>query len=345
MVDRILVVDDDPLVREVLLRFLEREGYEPVPAGSGEEALEILHVAPPDLVLLDVQLPGIDGYAVCRRIKENEATALIPVTILTGVQDAEARTNGIEAGADDFITKPFEYGLLRARVRAQLRIKRLTDQLESTEMVVFSMARWVESKDSYTEGHLRRIAGYSEQTAAALGLPPEQRRVIRFAGVLHDIGKIGVPGELLRKPGRLTAEEEREVRKHAEFGAAIVAPMRFAGDVAPIILAHHEHWDGGGYPYGLRGEQIPLGARIIAVVDAYDAMTSDRPYRASLGNQEAVRRLEAGTGTQWDPRVVAVFLELLRAGQLRPGELPGSEPVVGHRAFYPSISGSDRHAA
>ena len=343
--ERILVVDDDPLVREVLLRFLEREGYEPFPAASGEEALEMVSAQPPDLVLLDVQLPGIDGYTVCRQLKDDEATALIPVTILTGVTDAEARTRGIEAGADDFITKPFEYGLLRARIRTQLRVKRLTDQLESTEMVVFSMARWVETKDSYTEGHLRRIAGYSEQTASALGLPPEQRRVIRFAGVLHDIGKIGVPGELLRKPGRLTPEEQREIRNHAEFGAAIVAPMRFAGDVAPIILAHHEHWDGMGYPYGLRGEQIPLGARIIAVVDAYDAMTSDRPYRASLGDEEAVRRLRAGSGSQWDPRVVAVFLDLLLAGLLQPGELPGHEPLVGHRPSFPSISGSDSYAA
>ena len=345
MADRILIVDDDPQVRDVLARFLEREGYIPVQTSSGEEALEQVRHHPPDLVLLDVQLPGIDGYGVCHQLKENEATALIPVTFLTGVQDGDARTKGIEAGADDFITKPFEYGLLRARLRTQLRVKRLTDQLESTELVVFSMARWVEIKDPYTEGHLRRIAGYSEQTAIALGLPPEQARVVRHAGVLHDIGKIGVREELLRKPGRLTPEEETELRKHAEYGAAIVAPMRFAGDVAPIILAHHEHWDGRGYPSGLKGEQIPLGARIIAVVDAYDAMTSDRPYRKSLGLVEAVRRLKASSGTQWDPHVVEVFLELLHAGRLEPVELPGHEPVVGHLASFPDISASDRRAA
>ncbi|TMQ71198.1 MAG: response regulator [Candidatus Eisenbacteria bacterium] len=345
MAERILVVDDDPRVREVLARFLEREGYVTVPATSGEEALERVASQPPDLVLLDVQLPGIDGYTVCRVLKENEATALIPVTILTGLQDAEARTRGIESGADDFINKPFEYTLLRARLRTQLRIKRLTDQLESTERVVFSMARWVEIKDPYTEGHLRRIAGYSEQTALALGLPAEQARVVRYAGVLHDIGKIGVREELLSKPGKLTREEQMELRKHAEYGASIVAPMRFAGDVAPIILAHHEHWDGAGYPYGQRGEQIPLGARIISVVDAYDAMTSDRPYRKSLGNEEAVRRLRAGSGTQWDPTVLDVFLSLLEAGQLKPVELPGHEPVVGHLPIYPNISASDRRAA
>src|SRR5438552_14368303 len=261
MAERILVVDDDPRVREVLARFLEREGYVTVPATSGEEALERVASQPPDLVLLDVQLPGIDGYTVCRVLKENEATALIPVTILTGLQDGEARTRGIESGADDFINKPFEYTLLRARLRTQLRIKRLTDQLESTERVVFSMARWVEIKDPYTEGHLRRIAGFSEQTALALGLSAEQARIVRYAGVLHDIGKIGVREAVLRKPGPLDAEEQTELRRHAQYGAAIVSPMRFAADVAPIVLAHHEHWDGGGYPPALRGAQIPPRAR------------------------------------------------------------------------------------
>jgi putative two-component system response regulator len=345
MADRILVVDDDARVRDILTRFLEREGYAAIPAATGEEALELVRGQPPDLVLLDIQLPRMDGYEVCRLLKENPATALIPITILTGMQDAEARTRGIEAGADDFITKPFEYGLLRARIRTQLRVKRLTDQLESTELVVFSMARWVEFKDPYTEGHLRRIAGYSEQTAAALGLSADQARVVRHAGVLHDIGKIGVREELLRKPGRLTPEEQSELRRHAEYGAEIVAPMRFAGDVAPIILSHHEHWDGAGYPFGLRGEQIPLGARIIAVVDAFDAMTSDRPYRKSLGREEAVRRLRAGSGTQWDPRVVTAFLDLLEAGKLAPVELPGHEPLIGHLPSFPDVSGSDRRAA
>ena len=344
MADRILVVDDDPVVRDVLARFLEREGYVPVPVATGEQALEAIAQQPPDLVLLDVQLPGVDGFSVCRQLKDDHATALIPVTFLTGLQDAHARTRGIEAGADDFITKPFEYGLLRARLRTQLRLKHLTDQLESTEMVVFSMARWVETKDSYTEGHLRRIAGYSEQTAAALGLPEDQVRLIRYAGVLHDIGKIGVRGELLRKPSQLTSEEEDEVRKHAEYGAAIVAPMRFAGDVAPIILSHHEHWDGTGYPFGLRAGRIPLGARIIAVVDAFDAMTSDRPYRPSLGVEEAVRRLKAGTGSQWDPAVVEVFLDLLAAGRLSPVDLPGYEPLIGHLPSFPE-SDSERSVA
>ena len=249
MPDHILVVEDDVRLRTVLLRFLTREGYEPEGVTTGAEALERVRAVRPDLVLLDVRLPGgLDGFAVCHRLKEDPATALIPVTILTGLQDAESRRRGVEAGADDFITKPFEYGLLRARLRTQLRIKRLTDQLENTEQVIFSMARWVEVKDPYTEGHLRRIAGYSERIAEELGLSVAERRIVRYAGILHDIGKIAIRDSILSKPGPLTDDEQAELRRHTDHGAAIIAPLRFAGEVAPIIRAHHEHWDGRGYP-------------------------------------------------------------------------------------------------
>jgi putative two-component system response regulator len=323
MPDKILVVEDDARLRGVLMRFLTREGYAPTPAESGAEALRLVDEARPDLVLLDVRLPGdMDGFEVCRRLKEGETTALIPVTILTAMDQGEARQRAVEAGADDFITKPFEYGLLRARLRTQLHVKRLTDELERTEIVIFSMARWVEIKDPYTEGHLRRIAGYSAQVAEALGLPPSMVRTVRYAGVLHDIGKIGVRESILRKPGPLDAAEQAELRRHAEHGAAIIAPMRFASEVAPIILSHHEHWDGRGYPRGLEREAIPIGARIIAVVDAWDAMTTDRPYRPSLGETEAVRRLSRGSGVQWDPRVVETFLALHDSGALRLADVP-----------------------
>ena len=337
MADRILVIEDDERVRDVLASLLEREGYVPCLVDNAEDGLRIIEQHPPDLILLDLHLPGMDGLSFCRRIKQDERTALIPVTVLTGLQEHEARTQSVQAGADDFLTKPFDFELLRARLRGQLRIKHLTDQLESTELVIFSMARWVEIKDPYTEGHLRRIAGFSEQTALALGLSAEQARIVRYAGVLHDIGKIGVREAVLRKPGPLDAEEQTELRRHAQYGAAIVSPMRFAADVAPIVLAHHEHWDGGGYPHALRGEQIPLGARIISVVDAYDAMTSDRPYRRSLGDPEAVRRLRAGSGTQWDPHVIEVFLELMRQDKLRPADLPGHDPQLG-APEHPTVS-------
>ncbi len=329
MADLILVVEDDPRLGPVLVRFLQREGYTPTLVPSGEQALASVARQRPDLILLDLKLAGaMTGDEVCRRLKDDEHTALIPVTVLTATCESEARQRAMEAGADSYLTKPFEYSTLRARLRSQLRIKRLTDQLESTERVIFAMARWVEIKDPYTEGHLRRIAGYSERIAQAMGLPPTLVRTIRYAGILHDIGKIGVSESILRKPGPLDPDEQAELRRHAEHGAEIVAPMRFAAEVSPIILAHHEHWDGSGYPQGLQGEAIPIGARIIAVVDAWDAMTTDRPYRRSLGETESIRRLKAGSGSQWDPRVVERFLQLLAAGELEPADLTGTEPAT-----------------
>jgi len=324
----VLVVDDDEQIRKFLAHFLELEGYTPYLAGDGREALEFVARSRPDLILLDVEMRDVGGFAVCRQLKQDPLTALIPITMLTGQDDREARRTAIEAGADDFLSKPIDPSMLRARLRTHLRIKRLIDQLENTERVIFSMARWVEIKDPYTNGHLQRIAGYSERIAQAFALAPDEVQTIRYAGILHDIGKIGVADGILDKAGTLTDEEREEVQRHSEHGASIIAPLRFAAQVAPIVRAHHEHWDGSGYPLKLRGDAIPLGARIIAVVDAFDAMTTDRPYRRSLGVEEAVRRLKAGSGTQWDPRVVDAFLELLMGGELPLGDAGADEPAA-----------------
>lgn len=266
MFAKILVVDDEPSIVDVLTRFLSREGYEVVTAANGLQALERVSQEQPDLILLDVTMPEMDGFTVCQRLKEDENTALIPITMLTGLDDREHRTRGIEAGADDFLTKPFEQSILRARIRSQLRLKRLTDQLEHTEGVIFMLAAAVEAKDAYTEGHLRRLRTYSEHLALAYGLSPAEVRAVRYGGVLHDIGKIGVDEAIIRKPGPLTPEETAQMRRHPEIGAQIISQMRFARDVAPIISGHHEYWDGSGYPLGLKGEEIPIGARIIAVL-------------------------------------------------------------------------------
>jgi putative two-component system response regulator len=316
MLAQILVVDDEPSIVDVLTRFLTREGYAVVTASNGRQALEQVQREQPDLILLDVTMPEMDGFTVCQRLKEDERTALIPITMLTGLDDREHRTRGIEAGADDFLTKPFEQSILRARIRSQLRLKRLTDQLEHTEHVIFMLAQAVEAKDVYTEGHLRRLRTYGEQLAIACGLSANDVRAVRYGGILHDIGKIGVDEAILRKPGPLTDDEIAQMRRHPEIGAGIISQMRFAKDVAPIISGHHEYWDGSGYPHGLRGEEIPLGARIITIVDAYDAMTTDRPYRAALGMEETVRRLRAGRGTQFDPEMLDIFLELLAIGMI-----------------------------
>jgi len=250
------------------------------------------------------------------------------VTILTGSDAGEGRLHALEAGADDFLSKPFDQATLRARLSSQLRLKRLTDQLERTETVIFCMARWVEMKDPYTEGHLRRVAGYSEHTAIAVGLTGQELLAVRFGGILHDIGKIGVPESILNKRGPLTALEREALERHSDYGAEIIAPLRFSPTVGPIVRAHHERWDGHGYPRRLRAEDIPPGARIISVVDAWDAMTTDRPYRQALGVDESVRRLREGRGSQWDPDAVDAFLDLVAGGRLAPMELPGEEPMA-----------------
>lgn len=313
---KILVVDDDPAIRDILVRILQRENYTPITATNGLEALDKVVHESPDLILLDVTMPILDGFEVCRRLKDNERTALIPVTMLTGLDDREHRRRGVEVGADDFLTKPIEQSLLRARLRSQLRIKRLTDQLDRTESVIFMLALAVEAKDAYTEGHLRRLSSYSEQLALAANLDQHQVKAIRLGGLLHDIGKISIDDAILGKPSQLTEEEYNHIKRHPEEGARIVAPMRFASEVGPIIRHHHERWDGSGYPDGLRGEDIPIGARIVAIVDAYDAMMTDRPYRKSLGLEEALRRLRAGRGREWDPDLLDLFIRLIEDGRL-----------------------------
>ncbi|HEU5014501.1 MAG TPA: HD domain-containing phosphohydrolase [Roseiflexaceae bacterium] len=320
----ILVVDDDPAVSDILSRFLVREGYNVTTARSGREALARVSERHPDLILLDVMMPEMDGFTACQHLKDNRQTALIPITMLTGSDDYENRRRGIEAGADDFLSKPFEQNILRARIRSQLRLKRLIDQLEDTEAVIFTLAQVVEAKDAYTEGHLRRLRSYGHCLADACQLDEPEVGAVEYGGILHDIGKIGVSEAVLLKPGSLTTEEMDEMKRHPEIGARIIAPMRFAKDVAPIIRGHHERWDGTGYPDGLEREDIPIGARIIAIADAYDAMTTDRPYRAALGSSETVKRLRGGRGTQFDPHLLDVFLSLLDAGELRYcGEMQG----------------------
>jgi putative two-component system response regulator len=236
--------------------------------------------------------------------------------MLTGLDDREHRTRGIEAGADDFLTKPFEHSILRARIRSQLRLKRLTDQLEHTENVIFMLAQAVEAKDAYTEGHLRRLRSYGEQLAVACGLAPIDIQAVRYGGILHDIGKIGISETILLKPGPLDDDEILQIRQHPEIGARIISQMRFAREVGPIILGHHEAWNGRGYSQGLRGEEIPIGARIITIVDAYDAMTTDRPYRKALPIDEVIQRLRKERGTQFDPNTLDVFLDLLASSRL-----------------------------
>lgn len=308
---QVLVVDDDETDRRLLEAILAREGYQVRFAINGAEGLEQALEAPPDLVILDATMPLLNGIETCGRLKALERTRLIPVVLLTTASGEEDRVRGLKVGADDFLSKPLNPIEVVARVRSSLRHKQLIDQLERTEMVIFNLARMAEAKAAYTEAHLRRMAAWAERLARALGLSEDEVVAARYGGILHDIGTIAISEAILTKPGKLTAAEWEEIKKHPVIGEEIIRPLRFAGRVGPIVRGHHEHWDGQGYPDGLRGERIPLGARMVAVCDGWDAMTSDRPYRRALPKSEALRSFREGAGKRWDPALVGIFIGFL----------------------------------
>lgn len=309
----ILVVDDEPENRKVLQFHLTPAGYEVITAVDGQEALRRIQEGGLDLILLDVMMPQMSGYEVCARIKKDEKTWFIPVVLVTSLRDVEDKIKGIEAGADDFLSKPVNKHELLARVKSLVRLKHLNDSLENTESVLFVLAETVEAKDPYTEGHLSRMAGYASELARHIGLPHEMETALKYAGILHDIGKIGISEGILAKPGPLTKEEFETMKEHVLFGERIIKPLRFAYLVAPAVRGHHEKWDGSGYPDGLKGENIPIGARILSIVDAYDAMTTDRPYRRALPREKAIQTLREGKATQWDANLVEKFIEMIES--------------------------------
>jgi len=304
---RILIVDDDPEMRELLTEMVEGLGHEAVAAPDGVAALSAITEKPPDLVLCDVSMPGLDGFEVCRRLKADLKTRLIPVVLITGIGD-EHKIQGIEAGADDFLGKPFSPGELRARIRSLLRMKAFTDELEHAEAVLCTLARSIEGRDPYTQGHCERLADYAVALGRVLGLPEEDLSALRRGAYLHDLGKVAVPDAILLKTGPLTPEERGVMQRHPVIGEEICLPLRSLQAVWPIIRHHHERQDGTGYPDGLRGEAIPLTARIIQVVDVFDALTTDRPYRRALPRAAGLAAVEAEAHQGcWDPQIVRAF--------------------------------------
>jgi putative two-component system response regulator len=312
---RILVVEDQPVIAGLLEQLLSAQGYKVVCAADGLEALEHVARQPPDLIFLDLNMPRMSGYEVCRRVKGNPVTRLIPVVIVTGEDRLEARVKVWDLGADEFITKPIQTVELLARCKSLLRVKRLNDELETAQSVLFALARTVEAKSSFTHGHAGRVGEYALQLAVQLNLPAGEREVLRRGALLHDIGKLGVPDEILNKPGPLTDEEYTIVKQHTVRGAAIVDPLRSLRDTVPMIRWHHERLDGRGYPDGLSGRDIPLLVRLLSVVDMYDALSSPRPYRAAIPKDACVRILkENAAGGGLDPEFVEQFLEVLQSG-------------------------------
>ncbi len=301
----ILVADDMEANRELLSGLLTAEGYTVVCAEDGDRALDAIHQKAVDLALLDVRMPGATGFSACLAIKSKPETRLIPVVLVTSLTSTDDRIHGIMCGADDFLSKPVNKHELLARVRSLLRLKEFTDELENAETVLFSLALSIEAKDPYTEGHCDRLSKYSVALAERLGLADDIRVALRRAGIVHDIGKLGVPEKILLKPGPLTDEEWVIMKQHPVVGERICSPLKSFRLVLPIIRHHHEKQDGSGYPDGLKGEEIPLTARILQITDIYDALTTDRPYRNALRLQEAfsVMREEVKRGW-WDGSLV-----------------------------------------
>ncbi len=315
-VNRVLVVDDSPLNVKLMEDLLSEAGYEVITASSGEEAINLISKVDVDLVLLDVMMSGLDGYEVCQRIKQSDSMRLLPVVMVSALNDSDSRVKGIEAGADDFLTKPPLKAELLARVKSLVRVKNLNNKLISIEKVLFSLARTVEIKDKYTEGHSWRVANTAMRIWKKMGLPVRSYEAIRIGGVLHDIGKIGISVDILNKPGPLTDEEYEIIRSHPGYGHRICLPLKnILGVALDVIRHHHEKLDGSGYPDGLKGDEISPEARVMAVSDIYDALISDRAYRQKLSIEDALKQIWKDTeNNHLDRDMVACLAEIVTEG-------------------------------
>jgi putative two-component system response regulator len=339
----VAVADDEAAARRVLRRILEHAGYEVVEAGDGEAALALVRSASPDLLILDVSMPGPTGIDICRQVKSDPITSLMPVIHVTGSTSREERLAALAAGSDDFVGKPFDIEELLTRVRSLLRTRRLTAHLVSAEAVMVALAKTVEARDLYTERHLHRVAERAVGVARALGVTVDRTETVRLGGLLHDLGKIAVPDRVLLKRGTLTREEFELIKIHPTIGAEIVRPLASFSAPEPVVLHHHEHFDGSGYPVGLKGQAIPIGARIVAVADAFDAITTDRPYRMGLTVEVGLQMLEDGRGSQWDPDVVDAFITLYAGPASSNGShgADGGHPTAAAGATRMEPSGGD----
>jgi putative two-component system response regulator len=311
---QVLLVDDDRRNVKLLEGYLLPERYDVLKAYSGEEALTVVGKGDVDLMLLDIMMPGLDGYEVCKRVKARESTRFIPVILITALDDLQAKVRGIEAGADDFISKPANREELLARTRALIRVRQLNRNLVSVENALFSLASAVEAKDNYTLGHTQRVANLAVALGKRLRLSEKEIFALRLGGILHDVGKIGIAEEILNKPGKLDAHEWEVMKSHPEIGYRICLPLKSTLGIAlDVIRHHHEKLDGSSYPDGLKGDEVSLAARIMCVVDIYDALVTERPYRMAMSKEEAIGILQEEVEQQkLDSRVVNELVDLVR---------------------------------
>ncbi|MFQ5924941.1 MAG: HD-GYP domain-containing protein [Dehalococcoidia bacterium] len=312
---KVLAVDDSQENLELIQALLSVAGYDVITASNGEEALLKVEEEPPDIILLDAMMPKMNGFEVCALLKRKEETRLIPVILVTPVDESEYKVRGFEAGVDDFLQRPINSVEFLARVRSLVRVKRLNDELVNVDNTILALATAIEAKDPYTEGHIDRVASYALSLGKEIGLSLREQQLLRKAAMLHDVGKLGVSESVLLKPGPLTKEEFNHVKTHTVVGEKICRPLQQDRLIAEVIRHHHERYDGKGYPDELAGEDIPLAARIMAVVDAYDALTSDRPYRGQLSQEEALQLLREETGRQFDPKLAVALISMVETGR------------------------------
>lgn len=309
---RVLVADDTESIRQLFRRLLTADGHDVISVEDGASVFDAVQLHQPDVILLDVNMPVLDGLEVCRRLKGDPATRLTPVVLVTGLSDVSDRIRGIEAGADEFLSKPVHPHELRARVASLSRMKHLIDALDSAEAAFLALALTIEARDPNTNGHCERLSQQAVLLGRTLGLSSDDLHALDRGGYLHDVGKVGIPDAVLLKPGPLTPAEFALMKRHTEIGDRLCAPLQSLRRVRPIILCHHERLDGSGYPSGLRGDAVPLLAQIVAIVDVYDALTSRRPYRPALTPDEAARHvLRESQDGKFSRHHVEAFLDVV----------------------------------
>ena len=321
----ILIVDDEPAGRETLESILEPEGYQLVLAENGYQALEQAKSIQPDVILLDVMMPGMDGFEVCRLIRSEKHLAEVPIIFLTALDDRQSFMKGLESGADDYISKPVDRYELRARLLGITRLNRYRKLLderrnleEAHKQLLMAYDETIEGwslamdlRDKETEGHTRRVTQLTLKLAESFGIHDEELIHIRRGALLHDMGKLGIPDAVLHKPDKLTDAEWEVMRKHPQFAHDMLYPIEYLRPALDIPLCHHEKWDGSGYPRGLKGDEIPMSARLFAIVDVWDALTSDRPYRRAWSEEETLKYLREQSGRHFDPQVVDLFFKVV----------------------------------
>lgn len=309
---KVMVVDDHAPSRMTAATLLSIEGYDVLEVESGIKSLDLVNEYKPDLILMDVMMPEMDGFEVCRRLKEDEHTRLTPLIFVTALQDKKSRIAGINVGGDDFLTKPFDRLELSARVRSLINQKRLNEDLDHAEQVLFSIAKTVESRDPATGDHCERLMMLGKDFGEYLNLSRIAVRDLMWGSYLHDIGKIAIPDAVLLKKGSFTPEERLVMNQHVIIGERICQPLRTMRGVIPIIRHHHERWDGSGYPDGLVRDNIPLLAQVFQIIDIYDALKSERPYKAALSQAQALKIMEEEAEKGWrNPQLVAQFQDFI----------------------------------